>query len=695
MNLSTSLSEVKGVGAKTFSQLEASGILTVGDLIQFLPRKYEDFSKITKISEIRPGKVTVRAKVISVNVRQLGWRSSITTAVLSDGTGRINAVWFNQAYRTRQFGDEEFYFSGVFEMKYGRFQLTNPSAEKVKDLPVQTGRVLPVYPLKKGLKPSTTRKILDELRPFITMLADFLPEELVRKFELLPYSDALLKIHFPQNLQDYEEAHERLAFNEVFELILAARLNKQANEKLLGFKIPFDQEKIKEFAGSLPFKLTNAQRRATWDILQDFEKSNITDTAPPRDDNLKTAPMNRLLQGDVGAGKTVVAGIAAYQACLAGFQTALAAPTAILAAQHAETLDKLLSPFGVRVALLTGGTSKAKRETLKHLENGDIDVVVGTHALFEDSVKFRRLGFVIIDEQHRFGVKQRNKLLVKSGKSSTEVGTMPHLLAMSATPIPRSLQLTLFGDLEISILDELPGGRLPIKTKIWRNSTRDELYKLIKTELTSGRQAYFIAPTIEESTEDKTLKSVEVVYKAMQKVFGQWRVGVVHGKMKVDEKDRIMNRFKNHEIDVLVSTTVIEVGVDVPNASVIAIENADRFGLAQLHQLRGRVGRGEHQSYCFLLPTDIERISRRLHHIEESTDGFYLAEKDLELRGPGEVYGAAQHGELNLQIANIADTKLVAKAAQSVKWFMKNTNLADSPELAKRIKKSQKITTLN
>ncbi|MCL1930025.1 ATP-dependent DNA helicase RecG [Candidatus Saccharibacteria bacterium] len=674
MNLATSLSEVKGVGDKTFALLQSAGLDSVGKLIEFLPRKYEDFSKVTPIAEIKPGKATIKAKVTSVNVRQLGWRSSLTTAVLDDGTGRINAVWFNQAYRARQFSHEEFYFSGLFEMRYGRFQLTSPSAEKVKELPVQTGRILPVYMAKKGLKPAVTRKILDELRPFITMLPEFLPAELIKKFQLLPYADALLKIHFPESLQEFETARERLAFNEVFELILAAKLNKQENQKLSGFKIEFNQPKIKEFVAGLPFKMTTAQRRAVWEVVQDFEKA---------------VPMNRLLQGDVGAGKTVVAAAAAYQAHLAGFQVAFAAPTAILAAQHAKTLDQLLSPLGVQVALLTGGSSKPKQETLRRLARGEVNVVVGTHALFEDSVKFKNLGFVVVDEQHRFGVKQRNELLATSG------GAMPHLLAMSATPIPRSLQLTLFGDLEISILDESPGGRQPIVTKIWRNSTRNELYALVKKELDEGRQAYVVAPTIEESTEDKTLKSVETVYKAMLKTFARWRVGILHGKMKQNEKEARMSEFKNHELDVLVSTTVIEVGVDVPNATLMMIENAERFGLAQLHQLRGRVGRGEYQSHCFLLPSDIEKIPRRLRYVEESVDGFYLAEKDLELRGPGEIYGAAQHGELDLQVANIADTKLIRTASEATDWFMKNQTLDNFRVLRERVQKLQKVTTLN
>jgi ATP-dependent DNA helicase RecG len=316
-------------------------------------------------------------------------------------------------------------------------------------------------------------------------------------------------------------------------------------------------------------------------------------------------------------------------------------------------------------------------------------VLVGTHALFQDAVKFHRLGFVVIDEQHRFGVKQRNKLLAKTD------GYMPHLLAMTATPIPRSLQLTLFGDLDISILDELPQKRQPIKTKVWRNSTRDELYDFIKRELKNGRQAYFVASLVENDPLDSELKSVTRVHKELTRIFTNWKVGLLHGKMPTEEKDRIMQAFKLHQLDVLVATTVIEVGVDVPNATIMAVENAERFGLAQLHQLRGRVGRGEHQSYAFILPSDIEKVSRRLRYIEESTDGFYLAEKDLQLRGPGEIYGTAQHGELILQVANLADTKLIKSASAAADWFITQKSLTEFPTLRQRVENSQKLITLN
>jgi ATP-dependent DNA helicase RecG len=424
--------------------------------------------------------------------------------------------------------------------------------------------------------------------------------------------------------------------------------------------------------------MTAAQKRSLWEVLQDFEKST---------------PMNRLLQGDVGSGKTVVAGAAAYQASLTCFQTALLAPTEILATQHAETLSKLLSPFGIKIALLTGSVKKtAREELLKQIQNGDAQIIVGTHALLQPTVKFHKLGFVVIDEQHRFGVKQRQELLVKSDN-------MPHLLSMTATPIPRSLQLTLFGDLDISILNQLPKGRKAIKTEIISPNSREPMNQKISAELENGRQAYFIAPLVEESKISES-ESVEKLAKKLHTQFKNWRIGILHGKMPAEHKEKVMREFAAHELDILVATTVVEVGVDVPNSTIIVIENADRFGLAQLHQLRGRVGRGEYQSYCFLVQSDSSAPTRRLREIERSNDGFRLAEVDLQLRGAGEIYGTSQHGQLNLQIASLTDTKMIQSASQSAEKFARKIAenpeiLSKYPELASEVNKYQRLTTLN
>lgn len=676
MNLSTSIEKVKGVGEKTAAQLALAGLHTVGDLITFLPRAYEDYSHITRIADIAPGKVTVKARCEKIQTRPVRRGMKVTTATLADDSGKIQAVWFNQPYRAAQLASgEQFFFSGEYEFSYNRYQLTNPSAEKSSDLPVEADKIVPIYRAVAGLKTALVRKLLGELRPLMTMVPDTLPESIVEKEKLLTYSEALLGMHFPSSHDNAEAARERLAFEELFQLLLASQYNKQENAKLEGWHIPFDQKVVKDFVANLPFELTGAQRIGAWDILQDFEKS---------------VPMNRLLQGDVGSGKTVVAGLAARQAAHEGFQTALMAPTEILASQHAATLDKLVSPFGVRVGLLTGSVKgKARAELYKAIANGDVDVVVGTHAIIQSTVVFHKLGFVVIDEQHRFGVAQRQELLKKSKK-------MPHLLAMTATPIPRSLALTVYGELDISILNQKPANRKPIITKIWSPNSRPQLYTLIEDELKKGRQAYVICNLI-DSNPDNELKSVEAEYKRLQgSVFKHRKIGLLHGRLSPADKEAVMSEFAKGNLDILVSTTVVEVGVDVPNSTVMLIEDGDRFGLAQLHQLRGRVGRSEHQSYCYIMPSDSKKPSQRLREIEKSNDGFYLAEVDLKLRGPGEVYGRAQHGALNLQVATLGDTKLIARAQKAAQQFVKSSeNLLNYEQLARQVETYQRLTTLN
>lgn len=676
MDVNSPLELVKGVGAKTAEQLKVAGLFSVGDLITFLPRAYEDFSEISTIAELRPGKRTIRARCEKVEIKRVRRGMTVTTAILTDGTSKVQAVWFNQPYRVSQLsGDDEFFFSGTFEFSYNRYQLTNPSAEKVSDIPVSTDRIVPVYKAIKGLKSQLIRKLLVELRPFMVMLEDPLPQEIVRRHKMLPYADALLALQFPQTSEDVERGRERLAFDELFHLLLAAQLNKQANAHLQGWQIPFDKKAVKDFVANLPFQLTDAQRIAAWEIIQDFEKA---------------VPMNRLLQGDVGSGKTVVAGLAARQAASAGFQSAIMAPTEILAIQHAETLMKLLQPFDVTVGLLTGSVKgRARQELYGKIASGEVDVVVGTHALIQDTVKFHRLGFVTIDEQHRFGVAQRQELLKKSDH-------MPHLLAMTATPIPRSLALTVYGELDVSILNERPKGRKPIITKIWSPNSRSQLYDLIEEQLKAGRQAYVICNLIDENT-DNELKSVQEEYKKLRVgPFKHRQIGLLHGKLKPAEKEAVMADFASGKTDILVSTTVVEVGVDVPNATVILIEDADRFGLAQLHQLRGRVGRSDHQSYCYLMMSDSKAPSKRLREVEKSNDGFYLAEVDLQLRGPGEIYGRAQHGELNLKVATLGDTKFIARAQREAKAFVESgRSLVQYKQLAAQVEQYQRLTKLN
>lgn len=678
MNLQTSIESVKGVGPKTAEQLRKSGLRTVGDLINFLPRKHEDFSKVSDIRDINPGKVTIRARCESVEIKRVRRGMTVTTATLvDDRSDKLRAVWFNQPYRAKQLqhSDDEFYFSGEFEYNYNRYQLTNPSVESVTGKSVSTDRIVPIYRQVSGLKSQVVRKLLLSIRPIMAMLPETLPEDIVAKESLMSRSDAILGMHFPENMEDIDCARERLGFEELFELLVASQLNKQQNSRLDGWDIAFDVDATKDFVAKLPFQLTDAQRRAAWDIFQDFEKAS---------------PMNRLLQGDVGSGKTVVAALAARAAAGAGYQTAIMAPTEILATQHAETMNSLLSPFGISVGLLTGSVkASARKPLLEQIKSGEVDVVIGTHALFQPNVEFHKLGLAIIDEQHRFGVAQRQDLLKKSEK-------LPHLLAMTATPIPRSLQLTVFGELDVSVLDEMPPGRQPIMTKICSPNSREQVYESIDAELARGRQCYVVCRLIDDNT-DNEQKSVEAEYRKIKSSrFKNKNIGLLHGKMKPAEKDEVMSDFASGKIDILVSTTVIEVGVDVPNASLMLIENADQFGLSQLHQLRGRVGRGQHQSYCFLMMSDSKAPSKRLREIEKSQDGFYLAEVDLQLRGPGEIYGRAQHGSLNLEVATLGDTKMIARVSRVAQSFVDSgADLLQYKQLAQEVEQYQRLTTLN
>ena len=680
MKLTTPLEQIKGVGPKTAQALAVAGLTTVSDALNFLPRAYDDYSTAVNIADLQPGKVTVKARCESVSTRIVRRGLRITTAVLADKSGKVKAVWFNQPYRETQLkSDAEFIFSGQFGMQYNRYQINNPSVELAKEIAKTAAEnnsgIQPVYKSIKNIRPKTMQDLMKNIRPIMDFLPETLPENIIRRQKLVSRSEAVKFLHAPKTHEEISRGRERLAFEELFEMILAAQFNKQEQTRLTGWKIPFNKSVVKNFVDQLPFPLTNAQRRAAWQILQDLESDH---------------PMNRLLQGDVGSGKTVVAGLVAAEVAKAGFQTAIMAPTEILAQQHAKTLDELLSPFGVSVALLTGHVKGATRsQLLDNLASGNIDVVVGTHALIQEKVAYHKLGFAVIDEQHRFGVKQRQALLEKSD-------FMPHLLSMTATPIPRSLALTLYGELDISILDELPSGRQPIQTKIWSPASAPKLYESIENELAKGRQAYVICPLIDDNP-DNDKKSVEAEYNKLSKtVFSHRRVGLLHGKLPAEEKAEVMQKFADGELDMLVSTTVVEVGVNVPNATVMLIENADNFGLSQLHQLRGRVGRGKYQSFCHLMMSGHDKPSQRLREIEKSQDGFYLAEVDLKLRGPGEIYGKMQHGDLNLKIASLADTALIARAQAEAERFVKEgQDLLQYNHLAHAVSRYQRLTVLN
>ncbi len=678
MLLSDSVYSISGVGEVVGKKLEQMGISSIEELVSFYPRKYQDYSNVVQVSKLRPGMVTIKATFKQVTGRYVRRGLHITEAVASDDTGSVRIIWFNQPYRKNAIEPNVQYFvSGQFELSRQHLSIMNPSCEKVSDFPVHTARIVPVYPHKKNnLETNQIRKLV---RVILTKLkdTDTLPAWLVAKEKLPTLASAIKEVHFPSSLKALDSAKQRLGFEELFCLILAAKISKDEINQHNALEIPFKEKLAKDFVKHLPFNLTDDQRKVIWQIYLDMAK---------------TEPMNRLIEGDVGSGKTVVATMAALMAMEQGFQVAFMAPTELLAQQHANTIHNMLDPLGLsaQVALLTGTTKpKAKTSLQKKIENGTVKFIVGTHTLIQEKLKLHNLGLVIVDEQHRFGVDQRKKLLVKAGHAV-------HILTMSATPIPRSLALTLYGELSISTINQKPKNRLPIITKLSPPTDRKKVYAFIDAELKVGRQAFFVCPLIEES-DGLPAKSVAEVKKELDiSPLQKYRIEVLHGKLKADDKQAIMQKFAEGEIDILVTTTVIEVGVDVPNVSVMAVESPERFGLAQLHQLRGRVGRGEHQGHCFVMLSDNNRPSRRLGALARSNDGFALAELDLEIRGPGALYGTAQHGQLDLKVAQFNDTKLVQRAKKAVAEFLKrNEKLVNYTYIAARVERLRAVTTVN
>ena len=689
MDITARLEVIKGVGPKTAEALEKRGFRTLKDLLYYFPRSYEDYQSQTNIVDIKPGRVILRGKIR--NLKNLHTRRRnfvITQGEIYDETGAVRVVWYNQPYRIKNFDEKTtYYFTGQYDFKYNRYQITAPTVAAADEIEQKVDGFQPIYSAKGSFNSAWFKKLFEKIKPsFSASVPDLLPLASAPTYiKKGSRNQALFNIHFPKQKEDVDQAKRYLSYEEIFELILASQLNRQENQKLRAKPLAFNLDSTKEFLASLPFELTPAQKTAAWEIMQDLTK---------------TTPMNRLLQGDVGSGKTVVSALAIFQAVKNGAQVALLAPTAILASQHAEGLAKILAPFGIKTGLLIGAT-KQKDQLKAQIQNGEIDLIIGTHALLTDDTIFHNLALVIIDEQHRFGVAQRQKLLEKVALNQlSEKYTAPHFLAMTATPIPRSLQLTIFGDLDVSIINQMPKGRQPILTKIINETNmREMLYPEITEHLEAKEQVYWICRLIEQDEDDPLEKDQHTVTeeaKRLKKIFPKYRIGILHGRMKAQEKDQVMEEFKNHQLDILVSTTVVEVGVDVPNATQIVIMNADRFGLAQAHQLRGRVGRGQKASQCFLITTGDNPPTTRLRELEKSNNGFYLAEVDLKLRGPGEVYGSMQHGELNLKIANLADTELIKDArAQAVKFAANPQNMLKYKELSQSISKFQQLTTLN
>lgn len=650
IGLDAPVTRLPNVGPSYAQKLAKLGVTTIRDLLYLLPRRYDDFSQLSTIDRVKWGEeVTVIGTVWNVKSRLIGDDRKLVTAVVGDGTAEMQMSWFNPFVEHRLHTGHAYTFSGKVDSYRGVPTMRNPEFEALDKNQVSTGRLAPVYPLTEGISVQWLRRVISlAIDAWSANVPDFLPETVRKETLVLPLAEALTQIHFPDNPERLAQAHRRLSFDEFFVLQLGVLGARQRFRDAAAQPLRSDAAILAPFIGALPFPLTGAQQRALAQIADDLAGAR---------------PMSRLLQGDVGSGKTAVAAAALWAAVANSAQGAIMAPTEILAEQHARSFSKLFEGLihpaadrPIRVVLLTGSMRPAEREgALAALASGAADIAVGTHALIQQSVNFQRLAVAVVDEQHRFGVEQRAALRQK--------GLQPHMLVMSATPIPRSLALTLYGDLDISVIDEMPAGRTPIKTKWLTAGQRERGYDFIRRQVTGGRQAFVIYPLVEESANSDAKAAVDEHTRLQTVIFPDLRVGLLHGRLRADEKERVMRAFSAGELDILVATSVVEVGIDVPNATVIMIEGAERFGLAQLHQFRGRVGRGEHASYCILISDVNEGESaRRLQALENSTDGFALAQIDLEMRGPGDFFGTRQSGLPPLQAAQLGDLRILEDA---------------------------------
>ena len=663
--LNAPLTTISGIGPRSAKTLSKLGLETMGDLLWHLPRRYDDYSQLKTINRLWYGEeVTIIATVDSVHVREVrGGKLKIIEALVSDGTGSIRATWFNQQWITTQLSaGKAIVLSGRVDQYLGKLLLKSPEWELLERQNLHTNRIVPVYALTAGIGQKWLRKVIFAVVDrYARRLEDPLPESIRSSAGVAPLQVALQQVHFPDNWEQLREAQQRLSFDEFFLLQLGVIRQKRDWEELETAPFTVEDSWLEQFKAALPYALTNAQTSVVEDLRTDLSG---------------TKPMNRLLEGDVGSGKTIVAAAAIGITVANQAQAAIMAPTSILAEQHYHTLRNVL-PAAAKVApesirLLLGATPEAEKDEIRAgLADGSIRVVIGTHALLEDPVNFQRLGFVVIDEQHRFGVEQRARLRAK--------GSNPHLLVMTATPIPRSLALTIYGDLNLSILDEMPPGRQPVKTQIFMPSERLRAHNFIISQVEKGYQAFIIFPLVEESDKVDAKAAVEEHLALQEGIFQPYKLGLLHGRMKADEKEQIMQRFRQGEFDVLVSTSVVEVGVDIPNATAILIEGANRFGLAQLHQFRGRVGRSDTQSYCLLIPDSDDAVeNKRLEAMESTSDGFRLAEMDMEQRGPGDFLGTRQSGYLELKAARLSDVAMIEKARrEAIRLF------EDDPKLEK------------
>jgi ATP-dependent DNA helicase RecG len=683
ITLNSRITEMAGVGDFYARKLEKLGVKTVRDLLFYFPRRWEDFSHITPIAAVKVGEaVSVRGVVFDIKNKKSRKGTTVTEAIVSDDTGSIKAVWFNQPFliNTLKKGDEV-YLAGTLEFSFNQASFPSPAYEKVHGEGLEdlrhVGRIIPIYAETEGVSSKWLRSKIAPLAKLVYGIKDHLPEEVKKEHKLVDLSAAVRSMHYPETPEDLKRAQRRFLIDNLFCLFLVVLSGRSEVRKNKALSIPYDEEVGNSFVKSLPFELTDSQRKATWEILKDLTKNY---------------PMNRLLEGDVGSGKTVVAAMAALMVAKRGYQAVILAPTEILATQHFQSFTKILKGFDVKTELLLGSQkSKEKQEALKRIEDGEAQVIIGTHALLSEKVKYWTLGLVIVDEQHRFGVKQRESL-----RKVNETGLLPHFLSMSATPIPRTLAITVFGDLDISLLLEMPKGRQKVGTFVVPPEKRQDAYGFIKERINAGEQAFVVCPLVSES--DKLgVKSAEAESERLKKdIFAKEKIGLMHGKLSREEKEKVMADFKSKKIDILVATSVVEVGVDVPNATIIMIESAERFGLAQLHQFRGRVGRGDKKSWCLLFTDSKNEVTQaRMDALVTAKNGFELSEKDLEIRGPGELLGISQHGKIDdTLLAVLKNPTVIPEVKKSAEQFLKEGKASQHPALLEKLQEFGTVATL-